>query len=61
MPADPAQAADLVDAILPLLSICHSAAGLSDGILGLRNHSTYRDKWQVLCTVPDGWGLLAQG
>lgn len=66
--ADPAQAVAITaaaaghaNAILPLLSIDQPVAGMPAGILGVRDHSTYRDNWQFLRAVPDVWDRLAQG
>ncbi|MCZ0964118.1 ABC transporter permease [Paracoccus benzoatiresistens] len=65
---DPAQADAIAavatrhaDVILPRLSVDRSIAGLPAEIMGVRDHATYRDNWQLLRAVPDVWDSLAQG
>ncbi len=65
---DPAQAAAITaaatghaDAILPLLSVNHQIAGMLGEVLGVRDHATYRDNWQLLRASPDVWDRLARG
>lgn len=64
----PAQAAAVTaaatghaDAILPLLSADQQIAGRPAEILGVRDHATYRDNWQLLRASPNVWDRLAQG
>nr|WP_111298518.1 ABC transporter permease [Paracoccus saliphilus] len=65
---DPAQATAITaaaaghsDAVLPLLSVDQQIAGRPAVILGLRDHATYRDNWQLLRASPNVWDRLAQG
>jgi len=56
-----AVASDRADAILPILSIDRTVAGLPAEIYGARDHATYRDNWLFLRTVPEAWDRLARG
>jgi len=49
------------DAVLPILSVDRTVAGLPTEIYGARDHATYRDNWQFLRSVPDAWAALARG
>jgi putative ABC transport system permease protein len=66
--ANPAQADAVLraaegraDAILPLLSVAQTVAGLPAEIYGARDHATYRDNWGLLRAVPGVWDALARG
>ena len=56
-----ALAADVTEAILPVLSVDRQVAGQPVQILGARDHATYRDNWQFLRAVPGVWDALARG
>ncbi|HSF63049.1 MAG TPA: FtsX-like permease family protein, partial [Paracoccaceae bacterium] len=64
---DPAQAAAVIaaaeraKAILPLMSVDRTVAGLPAEVYGARDHATYRDNWRALRAVPDVWDALARG
>ena len=48
-------------AVLPILSVDAQVMGQPVQIYGARDHSTYRDNWQLLKAVPDVWDALARG
>jgi putative ABC transport system permease protein len=48
-------------AILPILSVEAEVSGQPVQIYGARDHTTYRDNWQLLRAVPDVWNALARG
>ena len=50
-----------VDAILPLLISRQTVLGQPVEIYGTRDHSTYRENWQLLLASPDAWDKLAAG
>lgn len=54
-------AAGRVDAVLPILSVDRTVAGMPAQIYGARDDATYRDNWQFLRAVPDVWSALARG
>jgi len=56
-----AVASDRADAILPILSVDRTVAGLPAEIYSARDHATYRDNWQFLRAMPDAWNRLARG
>ena len=47
--------------VLPILSVDVQVTGQPAEIYGARDHSTYRDNWQLLRAVPDVWDALARG
>ncbi|WP_320194599.1 ABC transporter permease [Agrobacterium rosae] len=49
------------DAVLPIWSTQGNILGDELQIAGIANHSTYRDHWPLLVSVPDVWDEVAQG
>lgn len=49
------------DAVLPIWSADVQLLGQPVQIVGMLDHSTYRDNWPILEAVPDMWDLVAQG
>ena len=52
---------ELVDAVLPILSVDQTVAGHTAEMYGARDHATYRDNWKFLRAVPNVWDALARG
>jgi putative ABC transport system permease protein len=52
---------DRVDAVLPIVTLDFTVAGLPAQLYGARDHATYRDNWRFLRAVPGVWDALAQG
>jgi putative ABC transport system permease protein len=50
-----------VDAVLPILSVEATINGQPAQIYGARDHSTYRENWQLLRAEPGVWDALARG
>lgn len=50
-----------VRAVLPLISVDRTVAGLPAELYAARDDATYRDNWQFLEAVADPWDLLARG
>ncbi|MBI1172323.1 FtsX-like permease family protein [bacterium] len=50
-----------VRAVLPILSIDRTIAGLPARVYGARDDATYRDNWRFLRAAPDVWDRLARG
>jgi len=64
----PAEARAFVDfagpragAILPLMSVEGTVAGLPSEIFGARDDATYRENWALLSRTPSAWDDLARG
>ena len=53
--------ASRTEAVLPILSVSTTVAGLPVTIYGARDHATYRDNWQFLRASPDVWDAVVRG
>ncbi len=65
---DEAEAAELIewlrprtDAILPIWNVDGQVAGAPAEIFGVADHTTYRDNWPLLSSLPDVWDRVADG
>ncbi|MCB6179303.1 FtsX-like permease family protein [Rhodobacter sp. Har01] len=64
---DPAQARAIVavaegqaQAVLPIVLVERTVAGLPAEVFGARDHATYRENWRFLQAIPDVWDALAR-
>jgi putative ABC transport system permease protein len=49
------------DAVLPIWSTQGTILGDEAQIMGVADHSTYRDHWPLIERLPDAWNRVAQG